>query len=76
MADARINGTSDNVPTSGNYESSARIVPSKLNLPKVCSILAFLSVESPIPTKSRVVGFKDKFAPSVINLYVVFFDIS
>jgi hypothetical protein len=31
MADARINGTSDNVPTSGNYESSARIVPSKLN---------------------------------------------
>ena len=31
MAEARINGTSDNVPTSGNYEASARILPSKLN---------------------------------------------
>lgn len=31
MADARLNGESDNIPTSGNYEQSARIVPSKLS---------------------------------------------
>jgi hypothetical protein len=30
MAEARLDGTSDNIPVSGNYEASARIVPSKV----------------------------------------------